>query len=132
MKTLLLAAVMLVMVGCQGGVPTVAGEFGRYLLIRGEAWRGVEVGGQPPRTASTVCYRSRCYRLIGDTHLPVELRRKYRLRGTDFAAFSAAQGVRRQGDTLQLPADIGWWLFNEARLYEQRENSKDSRLRLRP
>lgn len=104
----------------------------RYTLEEGEAWRGVKVGNSQVRSASVICYRAECYRMLQLTNLSRELRQKYQLgHVTDYSSLAQAPGVERDGELLVLPADIGWQLFNGARNRDRLEKN-DSGVVWRP
>ena len=110
----------LLLTGCQSAPMTVDDQ--RYTLTRGESWKGVKVGGMPVRNSSVICYQKRCYRMSQFIQLPRQLLDKYQLGSAiRFADLSQAPGVERVDDTLLLPDDLGWQLFQVARQYEWRE-----------
>ncbi|WP_421868513.1 hypothetical protein [Motiliproteus sp.] len=97
----------------------------RYTLEQGKAWRGVKVGNAPVRSASVICYRSECYRLLQLTNLPGELNDKYQLNHlVNYQTLSQAPGIERDGERLVLPKDIGWQLFVGARTRDRLEKSE--------
>lgn len=123
MKAWLISVLIVALAGCQAATidvglstaATLSADSLGYRYVQGELWQGVKIGGQAPRTSSSICYRQECYRLNYHVSLPRQTMRRYQLQTVDFSSLAAASGVTRQGDELQLPAELGRYLFNEAR-----------------
>ena len=89
-----------------------------FSYIHGKQWKGVKIGGKAPRTLDTICKDRQCYRVKTTRSLHSQIMHKYNLDDIHFDQLAAAPGVQQKGDTLILPADLGyeihrlaWWEY---------------------
>ncbi|MEH6625574.1 MAG: hypothetical protein V7739_03950 [Motiliproteus sp.] len=82
-----------------------------YTLTQGSQWRGVKIGGVPPRTLDTVCENDNCYQLNTQQLLSREMSHKYGIRKPSFDELSSVDGVVQQDNKLILPADLGYEVY---------------------
>ncbi|MEH6650286.1 MAG: hypothetical protein V7707_09705 [Motiliproteus sp.] len=123
MKVLMMGLFAVLLTGCQSTGSSPAPEGYRY--VQGKEWRGVTVGDSAVRQSSVVCFEYQCYRLGVPVNLPSDLKQRYQIRDIGFESLAQAPGVARAEDTLQLPDDLGHYLFVEARRRHMVEMSSD-------
>lgn len=125
MKVSLILALAVLLTACQAAFQPTS-EQASYRLIQGDAWRGVKVGGVAPRMAQSICQNQQCYRLFGPLNYPQALLHKYSLQGASYNELAQAVGADAKRAEVELPVDLGQFLFNEARQQHFRSMQSDS------
>ena len=99
-----------------------------YSFIQGKKWNGVKIGGKAPRSLDSVCRHDVCYQFKTFRSIPRELMKKYDLENLSFDQLAAAPGVKRKGNRLSLPDDLGAVIYRMAFWDYMREFREDNSL----
>lgn len=89
----------------------------QYTLVRGELWKGVNIGGSAPRGLNSICRGFECYTLKSMVPLGNAEKRRFGIEGSggSWEQLSSASGVVQQADgRLRLPPELGQALYEVA------------------
>ncbi|WP_207060790.1 hypothetical protein [Motiliproteus sp. SC1-56] len=119
------AALFSVLLGL--GAP-VAASAADYILVRGEQWQGVKIGGEAPRSRDSICRDGNCYPVKSQRPPATAEIARYGLRNIRFETLAQLPEVSRAAENrLRLPADLGQSIFDQARMAYWRSQRREAR-----